>query len=225
MCSASVLIETVHEIRDQCLCLATQRAARRLARLASEFDFAAVAALALLVAAGHRAQFRFSEHRYAGLDATTVRATETTLLAQGRNAVNNYETLRARVDTAVHSQFWALAKPTAEHGRRRTVEEARLKTLFPFSKARVEAGLKAWDAANPEPPVSVGASATGVTRTVRASGAEGVPEMSVATSGFICHRAQSHRCPFAWRPPGASRRSTPRPILRRSAATAPFSPS
>jgi len=32
MCSASVLIETVHEIRDQCLCLATQRAARRLAR-------------------------------------------------------------------------------------------------------------------------------------------------------------------------------------------------
>lgn len=32
MCSASVLIKTVHEIRDQCLCLATQRAARRLAR-------------------------------------------------------------------------------------------------------------------------------------------------------------------------------------------------
>ncbi|MFF8572641.1 hypothetical protein ACF06L_15545 [Streptomyces sp. NPDC015408] len=44
-------------------------------------------------------------------DATTVRATETTLLSQGRTAVGNYETLRARVDTAVHAQFWALAEP------------------------------------------------------------------------------------------------------------------
>ncbi|MEV5151374.1 hypothetical protein AB0K81_05380 [Streptomyces werraensis] len=44
-------------------------------------------------------------------DAATVRATENTLLAQGRNVVNNYEALRAKVDAAVHSQFWAMAEP------------------------------------------------------------------------------------------------------------------
>lgn len=44
-----------------------------------------------------------------GFDATTVRATENTLLTQGRNAVSGYESLRAKVDSAVHGQFWGPA--------------------------------------------------------------------------------------------------------------------
>ncbi|MFF4243532.1 hypothetical protein ACFYY2_03550 [Streptomyces sp. NPDC001822] len=45
-------------------------------------------------------------------DAATVRATENTLLTQGRNAVANYETLRARVDAVVHSAaFWGPKHP------------------------------------------------------------------------------------------------------------------
>ncbi|MGW2836603.1 hypothetical protein ACWCWD_02230 [Streptomyces sp. NPDC001493] len=39
-------------------------------------------------------------------DAAAVRATENTLLAQGRSAVSGYETLRGHVDAAVHGQFW-----------------------------------------------------------------------------------------------------------------------
>ncbi|SEG91998.1 hypothetical protein SAMN05216223_1254 [Actinacidiphila yanglinensis] len=42
-------------------------------------------------------------------DATTVRATENTLLAQSRNAVSNYEWLRGQVDHAAHGQFWGPA--------------------------------------------------------------------------------------------------------------------
>ncbi|MFE7751939.1 hypothetical protein [Streptomyces sp. NPDC057428] len=44
-------------------------------------------------------------------DAAGVRATENTLLAQGRNAASGYESLRQRVDAAVHGQFWGPAHP------------------------------------------------------------------------------------------------------------------
>lgn len=78
MCSASVLIETVHEIRDQCLCLATQRAARRLAR---RFDrlFAPLGLtngqFSMLVALSGQWRPRLGELAdFLGMDATTVTA-------------------------------------------------------------------------------------------------------------------------------------------------------
>ncbi|WP_438306682.1 hypothetical protein ACSHXN_44560 (plasmid) [Streptomyces sp. HUAS TT11] len=46
-------------------------------------------------------------------DAATVRATENTLLTQGRNAVFNYEALRQKVDGVVHGQFWGPPRPDA----------------------------------------------------------------------------------------------------------------
>jgi membrane dipeptidase len=39
--------------------------------------------------------------------------------------------------------------------RERSAEDARLKSLYSFSKAQQQAGLKQWDATNPEPPLSV----------------------------------------------------------------------
>ncbi len=78
MCSASVLIETVHEIRDQCLCLATQRAARRLAR---RFDrlFAPLGVtnqqFSMLVALSGQWQPRLGElAEFLGMDSTTMTA-------------------------------------------------------------------------------------------------------------------------------------------------------
>ena len=78
MCSASVLIETVHEIRDQCLCLATQRAARRLAR---RFDrlFAPLGLtngqFSMLVALSGQWRPRLGEFAdFLGMDSTTMTA-------------------------------------------------------------------------------------------------------------------------------------------------------
>ncbi|SEG18798.1 hypothetical protein SAMN05216223_103554 [Actinacidiphila yanglinensis] len=42
-------------------------------------------------------------------DAATVRATESTLLTEGRGAVSSYESLRQKVDAVVHGQFWGPA--------------------------------------------------------------------------------------------------------------------
>lgn len=52
----------------------------------------------------------------------------------------------------------------------RSAEDARLKARHPNSKAAVEAGLKAWDAANPRPPVGVAAVADHVEHVVRLAG-------------------------------------------------------
>jgi membrane dipeptidase len=52
----------------------------------------------------------------------------------------------------------------------RSGEEARLKARFPNSKAQVEAGVKAWEAANPRPPVKVGAVADHVEHIARVAG-------------------------------------------------------
>jgi DNA-binding MarR family transcriptional regulator len=78
MCSASVLIETVHEIRDKCLCLATQRAARRLAR---RFDrlFAPLGLtngqFSMLVALSGQWRPRLGELAdFLGMDSTTMTA-------------------------------------------------------------------------------------------------------------------------------------------------------
>ncbi|GAA4712510.1 membrane dipeptidase [Sphingomonas lutea] len=52
----------------------------------------------------------------------------------------------------------------------RSGEEARLKARFPNSKAQAEAALKAWEAANPRPPVNVPAVADHIEHVVRVAG-------------------------------------------------------
>jgi membrane dipeptidase len=54
--------------------------------------------------------------------------------------------------------------------RNRSGEEARLKALYPYSKAQVEAGLKAWEAATPRPDVHVPAVADHLEHIVRIAG-------------------------------------------------------
>ncbi len=54
--------------------------------------------------------------------------------------------------------------------RERLAEEARLKSLYSFSKARVDAGLKAWEAAHPEPKVTVGSVADHIEHVVKVAG-------------------------------------------------------
>jgi membrane dipeptidase len=52
----------------------------------------------------------------------------------------------------------------------RSAEEARLKARFPFSKAQVEAGVKAWEAANPRPAADVAAVADHIDHVARVAG-------------------------------------------------------
>lgn len=54
--------------------------------------------------------------------------------------------------------------------RERSAEEARLKGLYPYSKARVEAGLKSWEAANPRPNAHVSDVADHIEHVVRLAG-------------------------------------------------------
>ena len=54
--------------------------------------------------------------------------------------------------------------------RERSAEEARLKSLFSFSKAKVEEGLKSWEAAHPRPPVQVSAVADHIEHVVKIAG-------------------------------------------------------
>jgi DNA-binding MarR family transcriptional regulator len=78
MNDATLPIETVHEIRDQCLCLATQRAARLLAR---RFDRLLVplgltnGQFSLLVALSGQWKPRLGEvAEFLGMDSTTMTA-------------------------------------------------------------------------------------------------------------------------------------------------------
>jgi len=57
-----------------------------------------------------------------------------------------------------------------EWNRNRAGEEARLKALYPFSKAQVEAGLRAWETANPRAPVPVSAVADHIEHIVKVAG-------------------------------------------------------
>ena len=54
--------------------------------------------------------------------------------------------------------------------RERSAEEARLKSLYSFSKAKVEEGLKSWEAAHPRPPVQVGLVADHIEHVVKVAG-------------------------------------------------------
>ena len=63
-----------------------------------------------------------------------------------------------------------LAPESWAWSRNRSGEEARLKALYPYSTARVEAGLKNWEAANPRPQVHVPAVADHIEHAVRVAG-------------------------------------------------------
>lgn len=87
MNAATLPIETVHEIRDQCLCLATQRAARLMAR---RFDrlFAPLGLtngqFSLLVALSGQWRPRIGElAEFLGMDSTTMTAAVKTLDKRG----------------------------------------------------------------------------------------------------------------------------------------------
>ena len=54
--------------------------------------------------------------------------------------------------------------------REQSAEEARLKSLFSYSKAKQEAGLKSWETAHPRPPVTVGAVADHIEHVVKVAG-------------------------------------------------------
>lgn len=87
MTKSSLPIETIHQIRDQCLCLATQRAARRLAR---RFDraFAPLGLtngqFSLMVALSGRWQPRLGElAEFLAMDPATLTAAVKTLERRG----------------------------------------------------------------------------------------------------------------------------------------------
>jgi membrane dipeptidase len=67
------------------------------------------------------------------------------------------------VPAFLKSEIWAWS-------RERSAEEARLKGLYPFSKARVEAGLKSWEAAHPQPQAHVSDVADHIEHVVRLAG-------------------------------------------------------
>ncbi|MDB5665243.1 MarR family winged helix-turn-helix transcriptional regulator [Cypionkella sp.] len=87
MTQPSLPIQTVHQIRDQCLCLAAQRAARKLAR---RFDrlFAPLGLtngqFSMLVALSGQWQPRLGElAEFLAMDATTMTAAAKTLEKRG----------------------------------------------------------------------------------------------------------------------------------------------
>jgi membrane dipeptidase len=55
-------------------------------------------------------------------------------------------------------------------GRERSAEEARLKSLYSFSKERVESGLTAWETAHPYPAVGIAAVADHVEHAAKVAG-------------------------------------------------------
>ena len=57
-----------------------------------------------------------------------------------------------------------------EWNRERSAEEARLEALYPFSNARVEAGLKSWEAAHPQPRAQVSDVADHIEHVARVAG-------------------------------------------------------
>ena len=63
-----------------------------------------------------------------------------------------------------------LSNAVWHQGADRNAEEARLKAIHRASKADVEAGLKAWDAAHPAPPVTVADVANHIEHIVKVAG-------------------------------------------------------
>ena len=54
--------------------------------------------------------------------------------------------------------------------REQSAEEARLKSLYSYSTAKRDAGIKDWEAAHPRPPVNVGAVADHIEHVVKVAG-------------------------------------------------------
>ena len=67
------------------------------------------------------------------------------------------------VPTFLSKEDWAWS-------RERSAEEARLKSLYSFSKDKVEAGLKAWETAHPAPVVDVATVADHIEHVVKVAG-------------------------------------------------------
>ena len=67
------------------------------------------------------------------------------------------------VPTFLSKEDWAWS-------RERAAEEARLKSTYSFSKEKVDAGLKAWEAAHPGPVVDVAAVADHIEHVVKVAG-------------------------------------------------------
>jgi membrane dipeptidase len=67
------------------------------------------------------------------------------------------------VPTFLSAEDWAWS-------RERSAEDARLKSLYSYSKAQQEAGLKAWEAAHPAPQVTVAAVADHIEHAVKIAG-------------------------------------------------------
>lgn len=63
-----------------------------------------------------------------------------------------------------------LSAEVRQWNARRLGEEARLKGLYPFSAAQVTDGMKAWEAANPRPPVDLRAVADHIDHIARTAG-------------------------------------------------------
>lgn len=126
MTKASLPIETVLQIRDQCLCLAAQRAARKLAR---RFDrlFAPLGLtngqFSMLVALSGQWQPRLGElAEFLAMDATTMTAAAKTLEKRGLlQLVADQQDARARrpVLTEAGEALIAKAAPLwcAEHAK------------------------------------------------------------------------------------------------------------
>ena len=67
------------------------------------------------------------------------------------------------VPAFLSSDFWAWS-------RERSAQETRLKSLYSFSKAKVEEGLKAWDAGHPKPDVPISVVADHIEHVVKIAG-------------------------------------------------------
>ena len=67
------------------------------------------------------------------------------------------------VPAFLSSDFWAWS-------RERSAQETRLKSLYSYSKAKVEEGLKAWDAAHPKPDIPISLVADHVEHVVKIAG-------------------------------------------------------
>ncbi|HKX91048.1 MAG TPA: dipeptidase [Sphingomicrobium sp.] len=67
------------------------------------------------------------------------------------------------VPTFLDAEHWAWS-------RERSAEEARLKSLYSFSKDRQEAGIKAWEKAHPRPRVTVAKVADHIEHAVKVAG-------------------------------------------------------
>ena len=85
-----------------------------------------------------------------------------------------------------------LSQQVWEWARERNAEEARLKALYSYSKAQVEAGLNRWEKANPRPETPIGAVADHIEHIARVAGhdhvglggdLDGVPYTAVGLEG------------------------------------------